>query len=454
MGVNEDFNVALQKGVEARQAHLSVLRENAIATVEIIALDPRLATSESEIDSVLREQLARFPSVVAVRFKSTAGSKYTSSREVDFETIQVLTETRQLKNGTLEVDVKADRLLFQSLEDAGESADLYSRLLSRTDYISGVLLWVYFGLLFVVTLAAFAAGVLLSRRVTQRVSLLSDATKRVGAGDLTVEVQTDSKDEVGELTRAFNSMVSDLRESRTRIDYLQRISAWQQFARRLAHEIKNPLTPIQLAVQEAQSAYKGEDKKFAQTLMDAREIVEEEVATLRELVSEFSAFAKLPTPVRAQTTLGELGSECKRAIEMAIADVKRTRDVEIDLRSSVEDSDHEVLVDARMLRRCVDNLARNAAQAIGDADGEGIISLRVAQLKGGFILSLEDNGPGIPEADQSNVFDPYHTTKSDGTGLGLAIVKKVILEHQGDITCSKSELGGAKFLISISHVQG
>ena len=120
--------------------------------------------------------------------------------------------------------------------------------------MSDVYVWVFGVLVFLVILVAFLIGAILSRRVTKRVASLAEASRKVGAGDLNVSLPTSATDEITELTQAFNDMVRDLRDSRTRIEYLQRISAWQEFARRLAHEIKNPLTPIQLAAQEIEGS--------------------------------------------------------------------------------------------------------------------------------------------------------------------------------------------------------
>ena len=270
-----------------------------------------------------------------------------------------------------------------------------------------------------------------------------DATVRVGQGDLAVNVPDDDEDEIGELTRAFNRMVSDLRESRERIDYLQRISAWQDFARRLAHEIKNPLTPIQLAAQEVAQAYRGEDPRFAAMLNDARAIIEEEVATLRRLVGEFSSFARLPTADLAEADLAELLRDLERGLNAIAQDVygevygEGKGEPPIALRLELPSTPMVGHVDAMMLKRCIDNLVRNAMEAIaGEArTGRGNITITLRPEGDGMELAVCDDGPGIPARDRERIFDPYVTTKSTGTGLGLAIVKKVILEHQGRIVC-------------------
>ncbi len=163
------------------------------------------------------------------------------------------------------------------------------------------------GLALVIILAlATVLGMFVARRATGRVATLRTAAQRVGEGDLTVRVSPRGKDELDDLGRAFDRMVAELGETRSRLEYLQKVSAWQEVARRLAHEIKNPLTPIQLAVQELGSKYRGEDPAYARLLTTAQEILKEEIDSMRRLVDDFSAFAKLPKVEPAPVDLGQV----------------------------------------------------------------------------------------------------------------------------------------------------
>src|SRR5262249_31595877 len=137
------------------------------------------------------------------------------------------------------------------------------------------------------TLAAAAAGIILSTLVTRRIAALVSTARRVSDGHVDARVELRGADEMAELGSAFNTMLDDLAETRSQTESPQRIGAWQDVARRLAHEIKNPLTPIQLAVQQTVSQYKGDDPRFARVLKDTGEIVEEEIAGLRRLVDTF-----------------------------------------------------------------------------------------------------------------------------------------------------------------------
>src|SRR5690606_32219499 len=169
------------------------------------------------------------------------------------------------------------------------------------------------------------------RRVTDRVRALVHATRRVGAGDLTVRVPVQSDDEVAELSQSFNDMVRDIADSRARVEYLQRIGGWQEFARRLAHEIKNPLTPIQLAAQEMRDSYDGEDERYRARLEDATAIIQEEVATLRRLVSELTDCTRLPKVQGEPADLRAFLLEIARAVPPLLVDLGAKDAVHVDV---------------------------------------------------------------------------------------------------------------------------
>ena len=250
---------------------------------------------------------------------------------------------------------------------------------------------------------------------------------------------------MGDLTRAFNTMVKDMRDSRERIEYLSRISAWQEFARRLAHEIKNPLTPIQLAVQEIHRSYPGDDPRFRRALEDTRAIVEEEIATLRRLVGEFSEFARLP---EAHLTGADLGVFVREAMDHSFRSDDEGDAIEVELRTMISGGALPVMIDAMLLKRCLDNLVRNAVQAIRQSQSpSGVVTVQARSVGASVWLEVRDNGPGVPDDMHDRVFDPYYTTKTEGTGLGLAIVKKIVLEHGGEISCLRAPEGGACFRI-------
>jgi len=344
-----------------------------------------------------------------------------------------------------------DRARFDELNEMSEFVDRYKKLDQLRESDQRAYLLSFTALLGLTILLAVAAGSFFARDVSSRIAALSRATQQVAAGDLTTRVPADGNDELTDLARAFNRMVEEVEANRARIEYLQRISAWQEMARRLAHEIKNPLTPIQLAVQEIHRRYAGAEPDYRKLLDTTLEVVEDEVGTLRRLVGEFSDFARLPQAEleRADLTsfLRELSEQpLLRDDEQGAEEAANQARIEFEL----PEKPAEVMMDRHMLRRVVINLLRNAAQALAHSGKSGgRIVVRLEQKPGALELAVEDNGPGIPGPLRESVFDPYVTTKTEGTGLGLAIVKKIVVEHGGTIAAGESALGGAKLIIRL-----
>jgi nitrogen fixation/metabolism regulation signal transduction histidine kinase len=468
VGVNQRVLAQLQGSLDIYRLYLEALREDAERTADAVAYDRRadaaiVSGDEAALALFLEDALDRYPNVARVAVASPDSEVLAEAHRdarLDPDHNRVLEHplVRPTSNGgQVLVTVSTDAAPFRAHQRAGELVEVYARLVGSTTYVSSFYLGVYIAFLLSVIVVALAVGIVVSRRVTRRIAILAEATERVGRGDLMVEVPTDERDEVAELTRAFNSMVRDIRDSRDRIEYLQRVGAWQEFARRLAHEIKNPLTPIQLAMQQVHRTYDGDDARYRRQLDDAAAIVDEEITTLRRLVGEFSEFARLPVAALEPSDLGEFVDGALRGLETGallppgLADV-----IPPQLVLERRDEAIPVAIDAQMLRRTLDNLVRNAVQAVAASgpEGGGRVIVAARREKTSAVLEVRDDGPGIAPADRDRVFDPYFTTKDEGTGLGLAIVKKVVLEHGGSIECVKAKEGGAAFRIRLPSRSG
>jgi HAMP domain-containing protein len=304
VGVNPSVRGQLERGLGVYREHFVELREHAGQSVEAVARDYALHAAAAASDRAALERepaaaLERDPSLAELSLHDASGDALASARApgrggADQRGLVLERPLPGAPGLTLTASVVAPVAPFREFQRAGEMFEVYRRLESGGSTVRALYLVAYMGFLLSVIVVAIALGSVMSRRVTRRIATLADATKRLGSGDLSVKVPVVGDDEIGELTEAFNDMVRDLRKARGRIEYLQRIGAWQEFARRLAHEIKNPLTPIQLAVQELHRGYHGNDPALARRIEDTHAIVSEEVATLRRLVGEFSAFARLP----------------------------------------------------------------------------------------------------------------------------------------------------------------
>ncbi len=339
----------------------------------------------------------------------------------------------------------AERTRLDEMESAQRFTQVYRRLErdQRTIYLDRPYLIVFALLLGATVLLATISGILVVGPVNRRIKQLAEATRPVAGGDLSVRVEAEGQDELSALARAFNHMLEALERSRARIEFLQRIGQWQTMARRLAHEIKNPLTPIQLAVEECHQRYDGGNEAFGELLNTTREIVVEEVASLRRLVTEFSNFARLPqADLRAADLADFIREQRARLDAEALPDG-------VELTVELEDGAMPLALDRTMLHRALVNLVANAAQA-ALANAGGAVRVDVRRDGDAYVVDVEDDGPGVADDMKTAIFEPYVTSKADGTGLGLTIVKKIVLDHGGVIAVRASaKLGGACFRIRL-----
>jgi nitrogen fixation/metabolism regulation signal transduction histidine kinase len=233
--------------------------------------------------------------------------------------------------------------------------------------------------------------------------------------------------------------MEDLKTSKEKLVIAERIAAWQEIARRLAHEIKNPLTPIQMAMDTLRKSYKKQHPEFEEILDESTRTVLEEADRLKRIVAEFSDFARMPKPELSRVDLND-------AIRSALALYQGV----VPVTSHLDDALPELDADKGQLTQVLLNLVENARDAIGDREG-GKIVVTTKSAADRALLVVEDNGPGVPAELKDKVFAPYFTTKhtAGGTGLGLAIVHRIISDHGGRITISDAPGGGARFTIEL-----
>ena len=465
-----EVEVELSRGIDLYKDYVRLVKEDMDHQADAIAGDTALRQTavRRDVEACGRELevlLSKYPQLAMLAVQE--GDRVLVARDRGHPVDQATERSREVKRDLLAsapspkvvATFAFDRRYERELEAAGAVRDAYAQLEKERSRVYAGSLTAFALLLGIVGVGSVAVGFLLARGITRRIRRLANAIDRVAAGDLEVRVPVTGSDELTELARAFNRMLSEMQQSRARIEYLQRIGAWQEMAQRLAHEIKNPLTPIQLAVQECHQKYAGEDVRFRALLDTTLEIVEEEVGTLRRLVGNFSSFARLPHSDLREATLRDFLRECSEQLGHLGAEPAEDAIVahDVDVRWEIPDDPMPVAIDRQMLRRVLVNLVRNAIEAIRSsrpepAAGElrGHVLVRARKGSQSAAILVEDDGPGVPEAVRGRVFDPYFTTKPYGTGLGLAIVKKIVVEHNGAITAEKSErLGGAAFVVDL-----
>jgi two-component system, NtrC family, nitrogen regulation sensor histidine kinase NtrY len=284
-------------------------------------------------------------------------------------------------------------------------------------------------------------GLFVARRTARDLELLVEGSLAASRGDLDHRVPVRSKDEIGAVASAFNFMMEDLRTSKERLVIAERIAAWQEIARRLAHEIKNPLTPIQMAMDTLRKTWKKQHPSFGEILEESTSTVLEEADRLKRIVSEFSDFARMPKPEFQRIDLNEV-------IRSSLTLYQGAAPIDAKLLDKLPQID----ADKGQVSQVVLNLVENARDAIGQREGGrvGVIT-QLGEAGDRVVFSVEDNGPGVPAELKDKVFAPYFSTKlsKGGTGLGLAIVHRIVSDHGGRISVTDRPGGGARFTIEL-----
>ncbi len=462
IGLDDRVKGSLARSTEVYRNYISLRREAIGLWVTALAHDEALVAALGN-DRKVREVLAARAQAGSgehqgVAYLSVEGpAKIVVDRSGSYPEAQwrgrEATRTLRGADGTewtLRATVVVPWSLFHDYQALGGVQETFENMDARQASLSGAYSRAFVASSLGALLLAVLLGVLLARGTTGRLARLHAATAVVAAGDLDHEVAVRGSDEIADLTRAFNGMVGELRQSRDRVAYLERVSAWQEIARRLAHEIKNPLTPILLAVQQLDrkfDAYAEDPPRYRSLVSDSLEIVTEEVGALRRLVQEFRDFARLPRvepePVEVRRYVADFLKTSPQFAEYVVA-------------FDAEGAELVADVDTTLMRRCLDNLVQNAAHAV---DGAGLpragsVCVRVSRQGDEVAIQVEDSGPGIAPENLALLFQPYFTTKGDGTGLGLPIVRKTVIDHGGDITVQSplSEDGGTRFEIRLPAI--
>ena len=249
-------------------------------------------------------------------------------------------------------------------------------------------------------------------------------------------------DEIGKLVNEYNKMVQKVEENALVLAQSERERAWREMARQVAHEIKNPLTPMKLNVQYLQQAIRNNNPNIMQLADRVSGSIIEQIDNLSYIASEFSDFAKMPEAKPEDLLLSDLLGKA--------AELYRNDDT-LDLTLTGTETPIMIHADKSQVLRVFTNLLENAKQAI-PADRRGSISIRVAEDGGNVIVSISDNGTGIPDDVAARIFQPYFTTKTSGTGLGLAMTRKIIEMWHGKIWFESAENAGTTFFVSLAKI--
>ena len=330
------------------------------------------------------------------------------------------------------VGFRFDAAAARALDDAGDDYTRYRQLFVVEAVWQRGLIVALAATFLLTALAAYAAARVTARRISRPVALLAQSADRLAAGDLSHRADIRADGEIGNLVHSFHRMSEQLERSRDELLRMERIAAWRDVARRVAHEIRNPLTPIRLALHRL-SPRVGADPSTRECLGS----IGEEIDNLERLSTTFSEFAKLPEARLAKLDLSRIAAGVVELHRDAVHGVV----VEYEGPESLA-----AVGDRDLLRRAVTNLVKNATEALAGRGGR--VRVRLATVGGRAVLEVEDDGPGIPEDLARQLGRPGVSGKPGGSGLGLAMVQRIAADHRGTLAW-RSTSSGTTFTLSM-----
>ncbi|MDR3696160.1 ATP-binding protein [Mucilaginibacter sp.] len=303
----------------------------------------------------------------------------------------------------------------------------------------GSLLNVMINVYAIVFMAIGLFAVFIARQITSPLSFIQYSLSKTIYGQKNEPIQWERNDEIGALVKEYNKMISALENSAQKLAQSERESAWREMAKQVAHEIKNPLTPLKLGLQLLDKSWKDKDPKFDQKFERFSKSFVEQIESLSSIASEFSAFAKMPETKLERLNIFEI-------LGQAVTIFKEMDNVKIINQAS--DKPFFILADRDQLLRCFNNLLKNAIEAT-PSNKLGVIEINYMVTNKNVLLTVKDNGDGIPDGLREKIFEPNFTTKSSGTGLGLAFVKNSIENAGGKVWFETATGEGTTFYISL-----
>lgn len=443
---------------EAREYHQDRLerKENAIVEhINYVLQNTTYPLSTKNIPLIFKEKIGEIADVhtMELNFYDLKGNLLLSSKALfkqDKEAPKINPSTLEILESTLEkryvefktIDSLKMRYSYSYIKDNKFKplAILNLPYEEDTDFYDNELrsFLMRFGQVYTfMLLIAIALSYFLSSYITKSLKIISDKIKETDFSQQNQRIfLEEGSKEINLLVQAYNSMVDKLEESATKLAQSEREQAWREMAKQVAHEIKNPLTPMRLTVQSFQMRFNENDPEIKKKLDDYSKTLIQQIDTMSSVANAFSNFASMPAQQNETLNVVKI--------------------VELSLEIFNEDyiyfssSEEKIIahLDRTQLIRVITNLVKNAIQSIQEEQNIKKVEVNVFRADGNVIISVKDNGKGISEENKERIFEPKFTTKSSGMGLGLAIIKNIIENYNGTITFESEEDRGTEFIVS------
>ncbi len=294
------------------------------------------------------------------------------------------------------------------------------------------------GIVLAILLSSWAAA-----RVTRPIEQLALAAQDVAAGNWNAQVEVSGGDEVAQLAESFNRMTAELLNQKERLVQAERVAAWRELARRLAHELKNPLFPLQLTVENLLRAKQSSPEQFEEVFRESSATLLAEISNLKAIIGRFSEFSKMPQPQLQRVQVNEM---VRGVVQLFQAQLQAPGHAPIDCKLDLDQSLEPIAADPELLHRALSNLVLNAMDAMPQG---GTLTLRARRDDAKVRIEVADTGCGLTPEECERIFTPYYTSKHHGIGLGLAIVQSVVSDHGGTISVKSEPERGTTFVIEL-----
>ena len=355
----------------------------------------------------------------------------------------------QVVGAVLTETMRSNSLKFWA-DRVTDASDKYEQLQTERNFLRlNMLMMLALATLLVIFAFAWFA-LYLSKRITVPLQALVEGAAAVSEGNLAHRVDCQAFDELGILVKSFNGMTADLEENEKRIYQMEKAAAWQEVAQRLAHEIKNPLTPIRLSAERVLKRYEKivsdapeEFTRFGHLLADCVQTIIQEVDSLKNLVDEFSRFARLPETQPQNADIRVIIENALRLYDGRVSGIQILKEFDVDMP--------RLRLDPEQMKRVFINLFNNAIEAMSQNTGPRTLRIHAFpdRIQGTARIEVSDNGRGFYEENHDSLFTPYFSTRKGGTGLGLAIVRQIIADHHGSIYAEANAPEGTRIVIDL-----
>jgi len=368
----------------------------------------------------------------AARYEHLIDTAFNSRQETS--AILYLTDHREDSVNATAIPLKSDR---------GEVLAVLTVSISRSGMVQAQqhIRAIAYGVAAGGILFAILCSLWIAAKVSRPIEQLARAAEQVAAGNWETHVPERSRDEVGLLARSFNHMTAELVSQRERLVQTERVAAWRELARRLAHELKNPLFPLQLTVENLIRARALSPEEFDEVFRESTQTLGMEIANLKTIIGRFSDFSKMPKPELERIDVREVLDRVFSFYDAATPDGNA-----IHFQTRFPTEPLLINVDPELIHRALCNLVLNAMDAMPNG---GTLTLSTNENGEKVEIRVADTGEGMTPEECERLFTPYYTTKQHGTGLGLAIVQSVIADHAGTIAVESRPAGGATFVITL-----